>query len=105
MCNANDVTYNGDRGKVGGYTLSAEDAAALRVPMIDYPEKKVPVEVAQACFMGGCDSSAVKQEGGMMLLPDALAYLDSISRGQKAVCEDCPRKGEQEGCPPYGTGH
>lgn len=93
MCSANDLTYGG--GAIDGYTLSDNDAAALRRPMIRYPNGRVPVEVVSACVDGKIDPQIVKVENGTVDLSEVLGYLKTagqIGQVTEAVADQAQRQ-------------
>lgn len=73
---ANDATYSGCAE--GGYSLSEEMAASLRVPRIDWPEGRVPLAVVKKCVNGGVDLGMVDAHDGTVSLEKLLEQLRRI---------------------------
>lgn len=69
----NDATYykRTTDGLVDGYSLPDEVASTLREPMIQYPNGRVPVGVARACFPQ-CKGALVTDDRGTVALDDLM---------------------------------
>ncbi len=58
-------------GSADGYSLPEEVACTLRKPVIQYPNGRVPVDVAKACFPQ-CKGSLVADAQGTVALDDLM---------------------------------